>query len=304
MIDDHGVDALFLVIRPHGDQQQVDGIVFVERLQNIDPAGGEILAPAFLQRAGNGGSRHAHGHHLLPLIHDEEGQIGVDKRGEFGTVSLDLLIRQLHGAVQRRVAGVHQLEKPGDQAEVIQPGFRLEYMQVAALGHKVRQPLPALDDLFVGGHLDQILHPVHVLHIPQPGQVIDVIGVVIIGEEAAAAVEALHQHALPIQIGKAQRAMDLIAALFPGPALHRGKQGVGHLLVINKIHLREPHPVGVPFLIGLVAEDGADAAHHLAVAHGQPAAGLAVFKGRVFLFVPVAHIVVKSGGHKLGHVFI
>ena len=32
--------------------------------------------------------------------------------------------------------------------------------------------------------------------------------------------------------------------------------------------------------------------------------GLAVFKGGVFLLVPVAHVVVKGGGHELGHVFI
>ena len=127
---------------------------------------------------------------------------------------------------------------------------------------------------------------------------------VIIGEEAAAAVEALHQHALPVKVGKAQRAVYLVAALFLGPALHRGEQGVGHLFVVDEVHLREAHAVGVPLLVGLVAENGADAAHHLPIAHGHPAAGLAVFKGGVFLFVPVAHVVVKGGGDELWHVFI
>ena len=238
------------------------------------------------------------------LIHDEEGQIGVHQRGELAAVALDLLVGQLHRAVQRRVAGVHQLEEPGDQAEVVQPGSGPEHMEIAALLHKLGQLAPPLDDLFVGGHLDEILHPVHVLHIAQAGQVIDVVGMVIVGEEAAPPVKALHQHALPVQVGEAQGAVYLVAALLLGPALHRGEQGVGHLLVVNEVHLGEAHAVGVPLLVGPVAENGADAAHHLAAAHGQPAAGLAVFKGGVFLLVPVAHVVVKGGGHELGHVFI
>ena len=177
-------------------------------------------------------------------------------------------------------------------------------MQVIALFHELRQLAPPLDDLFIGGHLNEIFDPVHILHIAQPGQVIDVVGMVIIGEEAAAAVKALHQHALTIQVGEAQRAVHLVAALFPGPALHRGEQGVGHLLVVDEIHLGKAHAVGAPLLVGLMAEDGADAAHHLAVTHGHPAASLAVFKGGVLLFIPIAHIVIKGGGDKLGHIFI
>ena len=214
VVQDHGVDALLLVVGPHGDQQKVNGVVLVEGLQQVDPPGGEILAPAFLQSAGDGRRGHTHGHHILVLIHDEEGQIWVDQWGKLGAVALDLLIRQLHRAVQRRVAGVHQLEEPGDQAKVVQPRPGMEHMQVIALFHELRQLAPPLDDLFIGGHLNEIFDPVHILHIAQPGQVIDVVGMVIIGEEAAAAVKALHQHALTIQVGEAQRAVHLVAALF------------------------------------------------------------------------------------------
>ena len=133
---------------------------------------------------------------------------------------------------------------------------------------------------------------------------VDIVGVVIIGEEAAAAVKALHQHALAVQVGKAQGAVHLVTALGFGPALHRGEQGVGHLFIVDEIHLGEAHAVGVPLLVGLVAEDGADAAHHLAVAHGQPAAGFAILEGGVLFFVPVAHIIVEGGGDELGDILI
>ena len=238
------------------------------------------------------------------LIHDEKGQIGVDQRRKLGAVALDLLIRQLHGAIQRRIAGVDQLEKPGDQAKVVQPRFRLENMEIAALCHKLRQLAPPLDHLFVRGNLNQIFDPVHILYIAQAGHVIDIVGVVIIGEKAAAAVKTLYQHTLPVKVGKAQRSVDLIAAHFLCPALHRVEQGVGHLLIVDKIHLCEAHAVGVPFFVGLAAEDRADAPHHFAVAHGQPAAGLAVFKRGILFAVPVAHVVVKGSGNELGYVFI
>ena len=55
LVNDHCVDALALQVGPHGNQQQVDGVVFVEGFQHTGPAGGQQTAPAFLQGGGDAG---------------------------------------------------------------------------------------------------------------------------------------------------------------------------------------------------------------------------------------------------------
>ena len=164
---------------------------------------------------------------------------------------------------------------------------------------------PALDDPLVRGDGDEILGPVHVLDVAQSRQVVNIVGVVIIGKEAAGAVKALHQHPLPVHVGEAQRAVDLRAAQLTGPVLHRLEQGGGYLPVVDEVHLRETQAVGTPLVVGLTAEDGTDAAHQRAVIPaGQPATGLAVAEGGVFLTVPVCQIVAVCTGDVLGNVSI
>ena len=131
-----------------------------------------------------------------------------------------------------------------------------------------------------------------------------IVGVIIICKEAAAAVKTLHKHALPIHVREAQRAVDGGAAQLTRPVLHHAEQGGRHLPVVDKVHLREAQTVGAPLLVGLAAENGADAPHDLLPPHGQPAASLAVGKGGILAFVPVLQIVAIGGGDELGHVFV
>ena len=175
---------------------------------------------------------------------------------------------------------------------------------MAALQHEVGQLLPALDGGLVGGDGDELLDPVHILDVAQRGHVVYVIRVVVIGKKAAAAVKALHQHTLPVHVGKAQRAVDGGAAQLSGPVLHHAKQGGGYLRVVDKIHLGEAETVRSPLVVGLTGVDRADAAHDLTVSFRQPAAGVAVIKGRVLAPVPVGQVIVIGGGDELGNVLI
>ena len=177
-------------------------------------------------------------------------------------------------------------------------------MELLPLEHIIAELFPPLQHRLVGGGGDQLLDPVHVLGIAQGLQMILVIGVVIVSKETASAVEALHQQALPVQVREAQGAVDLGAAQLPGPVLHRGKQRPGHLVVVDEVHLGKAQAVGVPLLVGLAAEDGADAAHDLSVPHGQPAPGLAIFEGGVLFLVPVLQVVVIGARDVLGHVLV
>ena len=61
LVDDDGVHALFLQIRPHGDEQQVERVVHAERMQQPRPAGREDTAAALFQRLGDARRRDAEG---------------------------------------------------------------------------------------------------------------------------------------------------------------------------------------------------------------------------------------------------
>ena len=265
LADDDGVDALFLEVGTHGDQQQIDGVVAVEGLQNIRPAGGEQAAVVLFQGGGDAGGRHAEGHQIVIFIHDEAGELGLDEGGKLPGVLADLVVRQLHGAVQGGIGHVHQLKDLPDQGRVLQTAAHLMDVQALPLQNIGGDLLPALDDPLVRGDGDEILGPVHVLAVAQSRQVVNIVGVVIIGKEAAGAVKALHQHPLPVHVGEAQRAVDLRAAQLTGPVLHRLEQGGGYLPVVDEVHLRETQAVGTPLVVGFTAEDGTDAAHQRAV---------------------------------------
>ena len=230
--------------------------------------------------------------------------MGVDEGGKLSGVALDLGLGQLHRAVKWGIGDVYQLEHLADQRRIVQPGPHLVDVQLLAFEHIIAELLPALDDLLVGGRSDELLDPVHVLLIAQSRQMILIIGVIIIGKEAAAAVKTLHQHALPVHIREAQGTVNLGAAQLPGPVLHRVEQSLGHLVVVDKVHLGKPQAVGVPLFVGLAAQDRADAAHDLPIPHSQPAPGLAIFKGGVLFPVPVLQVVVIGAGDVLGHILV
>lgn len=115
LAEDNGVDTLFLVVRVDGDEQQVHGVVPVEGLENVDPAGGHEAAPVLLQGGGQAWRTYAEGHHAVVFIHDEAGGVGIDEGRELGGVLFDLAVREIHSAVQRRVGQVDQLEKRLEQ---------------------------------------------------------------------------------------------------------------------------------------------------------------------------------------------
>ncbi|NCB30317.1 MAG: hypothetical protein EOM66_02800, partial [Clostridia bacterium] len=107
----------------------------------------------------------------------------------------------------------------------------------------------------------------------------------------ASAVKSFHQHAFPVQIGKSQGTMHLVAAFFPGEIFHGLKERRGNLRVVNEVNLRETHPVGVPFFIGPVAEDRADAPYDFTIPKGQETLGLAVGESRIFIRIPIAQVI-------------
>ena len=187
---------------------------------------------------------------------------------------MNLLVRQIYRAVQRGVGLVDQGEDLFQKARILQAAAHLEHMQLLPVQHIVGNPPPALQHLGIGGGGNQVFHPIHILHIAQRLHVLHVIGVIVVCKEAAAAVEAFDEHAFPVHVREAKRAVHRVTAQRCGPILYRAEQSPGNLRIVDEIHLRKAQTVGAPLFVGLPAEDGADAADDLPIPIGQPAAGL------------------------------
>ena len=82
-----------------------------------------------------------------------------------------------------------------------------------------------------------MLDPVDILHIAKLGEMVDVVWLVVIGDEHAALVETLDQHAFSVEIAKAERALHLLHASFPRPVLGGIKERFGDFPVIDEIDL-------------------------------------------------------------------
>ena len=128
-------------------------------------------------------------------------------------------------------------------------GTHLGHMELMGLKGPLGDVVDPLGNRPILGEVDAKFDPIRVLMVAQALQMLVVIGRVVIGKKQAAPVIAFHQHTFPVQVGEAQRPMDLIAAFFPGKVLYRLEQGGGDLRIVDEIHLGKAHTACVPFFI-------------------------------------------------------
>ena len=147
------------------------------------------------------------------------------------------------------------------------------------------------------GHRDAVLDPVDILAVAEAGEVLEIIRRVVVGEKQAPAVKALDEHALTVHVREAERAVHLVAPFLARPALDHAEQRRRDLGIVHEVYLAEAHAVRAELVVGLVAEDCADAADDLPVAPGQPAARLAVIERGVLARRPVREIIAVERGN-------
>ena len=171
------------------------------------------MAVVLLDGLRHGRRRDAEAHHFILIVHYEANQLRINHRNEFFGVFFNLLIRQFHRSVQAGIANIDQIKYLAQIRCIIPAALQLGNVQAGHPEHTVGKLLHLFDHRLIIGHVDQEFHPVNIFGITQAGQVVDIIGMIVIGDEHALFMEAFHQHAFPVQIGKAQRTMHFIAAL-------------------------------------------------------------------------------------------
>ena len=89
---------------------------------------------------------------------------------------------------------------------------------------------------------------------------------------------------------------DALHALLSAPGGDGLHQRIRDLRIVDKIHAGDADGAHAPNLVGLMADDAADAADDFAIPLGQEKAHFAVFEGRVLLWVQVCQLVGKQRG--------
>ena len=126
------------------------------------------------------------------------------------------------------------------------------------------------------------LGPVHIFGKAQALQVFRIIRIVVDDGEGALVLEAFHKKAFPVHICKAQRALDLCCTPYFAPFNHGVNEGLAHVEVLDEVYPAEADGILIPFLVGVVIDDGGYAACNLSVLIGQIKFTVTELQGGVF----------------------
>ena len=113
MVHQHGIYAAILIIRPNGDEVEIQRIVFAQRAQNVDEAEGEHVTIVLFDGGGHAGRSHAEGDHVV-VFEDELKEIAkeiirnnADQRVLIGLDYFDASINR----VMAWVTGMRNMQK-------------------------------------------------------------------------------------------------------------------------------------------------------------------------------------------------
>ncbi len=107
-------------------------------------------------------------------------------------------------------------------------------------------------------------------------------------------VETFHQESFLVHIGKAQRALDLLAAPCLAPVGNGIDQKTDHLEVVDKVDPAETDNFLFPSAVGVVIDDAGYAAYDLLVAVDQIEHLFTEFQGGILVAERVALIGMKG----------
>ena len=133
-------------------------------------------------------------------------------------------------------------------------------MQLVALEDEGYQVLHLLERLVGFGAIKIGTVVVHLFPVSQGLDMFRIVGMIVRREEGAGVFEAADEHAFLLQVGVAQGAMDGVHAPLAGPVLGRLEQRPGDLQVVDDVVAGETAAALVVLGVGVLLDDGLDAA--------------------------------------------
>ena len=154
------------------------------------------------------------------------------------------------------------------------------------------------------GDEDAQLQPVIGLLEAQGLEVFSVIWIVILKGKRRNIVESFHHTAFIVEIREAQRTADGGHAILLAKGDDGLDEGLGHLLVVNKVHPPETHFLVLPVPVGNLVDDSNDAPRHFPVLVGQEHLGLGILAHGVLGHIQGGHLVHEDIGDIVGAVLV
>ena len=144
-------------------------------------------------------------------------------------------------------------------------------------------------------YVHDLLQPVGVFPEAKFLQARAVIRIVVDDGKGCQAVEIFHQQAFLVHVRKTERALDLLAASLPPENDYGVDEGADDFGVVDEIDPAEADNLLFPARIGLVVDDGRNAADDFAIAYGQVAGALAELQGGVLVAQRIEFVRMKGG---------
>ena len=137
LIHKHSVYTLLLQFRTNSDKEEVQGIVYFQVMEDVNPTCWEKSAVALFESLGEGRCCNAEADHLVLFIHDEDGEFRVDERQELSGIALDLGVGELNCAEKRSVGLIGQLENSLNKRLELCSALYIVEMELLVAGNEV-----------------------------------------------------------------------------------------------------------------------------------------------------------------------
>jgi len=270
-----GVYATFLPVGMNAIEKAVDGVEFLQRTQDINPAKWKKVSFGLLVGFREVGHTKSKGHQVVVLIDDKSGKIEVDEGEVFLYIDINLLVGEGDEVVEVFEGVVEGVEELAGVGIDLFAALELEELEVVFLKDKTVDACHLWRNRLVSWHL--VLRPLalgsHAVTLDE----LDVILRIVEGADVLASVETLDNPALFVQIGEAERSFYLVHAVLMSEIDHSVHQGGEYIIILDEIHPSEADSLLLPALVAAVVDDGGDATHYLLASIGEVELHVAVF---------------------------
>ena len=218
VLEEEGIDALILIVRPDGDEQEAEGLHLLcfERPEEMEPTEGEEFAITLAKRVRDIRHSESDAHDFFLLIDHEGDKIKVEDRKVH--ILIVVLLRDGHGLevielLVRLVDDIHVLDpEPADEFAGV---LDFHYVHVRAFLNYIRDAHESLGASL--RRIDLEFYPVCLFDQAIRLNVADVVGVVIERGHNGGIVVSLEKETFVVKIREADRSVEAVHAAFFTP---------------------------------------------------------------------------------------
>ena len=141
MLHEYAIDTAPAKLRLYRDQEQIEGVVLLERAEHSDPAGREESASALLHRLSHRWGADRETHEVVIVVHQQAAEIRIDQWQELVDILVYLPLVQLYRAVKVSVRDIDEIEGLAHIRFDVGSLAHIHLVVARAVEHRVGDPL-------------------------------------------------------------------------------------------------------------------------------------------------------------------